>query len=65
MSPQLVSTMKKDFLSLKLSGATIHFTPQGPIPKQLIQKLLKARLKEISKKVINRIIFFFNLISLT
>jgi len=48
MSPQLVSIMKKDLFGLKLSGATIHFTPQEPIPKQLIQKILKARLKEIS-----------------
>jgi hypothetical protein len=41
--------MKKDLHGLKLSGATIHFTPQEPIPKKLIQKILKARLKEISK----------------
>ena len=49
MSPQLVSTMKKDLYGLKLSGATIHFAPQEPIPKQLIQNILKARLIEISK----------------
>jgi uncharacterized protein YdhG (YjbR/CyaY superfamily) len=49
MSPKLVSNMKKDLQGLKLSGATIYFTPQEPLSKQLIQKILKARLKEIEK----------------
>ncbi len=48
-SPQLVRNMKKDLQGLKFSGATIHFTPKEPFPKQLIQKILKARLKEIEK----------------
>jgi uncharacterized protein YdhG (YjbR/CyaY superfamily) len=30
MSPKLVSNMKKDLQGLKLSGATIYFTPQEP-----------------------------------
>jgi hypothetical protein len=47
MSPRLVNKMRKDLQGLQLSGATIHFTPQDPIPKLLIQKILKARLKEI------------------
>jgi hypothetical protein len=41
--------MKKDLQGLKLSEATIYFTPQEPLSKQLIQKILKARLKEIEK----------------
>ena len=48
MSPQLVKKMTDELHGLKLSGATIHFTPQDPLPKQLIQKILKARLKEIN-----------------
>jgi len=48
MSPQLVKDMKKDLQGIQLSGATIHFTPKDPLPKSLIQKILKARLEEIT-----------------
>jgi len=48
MGPQLVNKMRKDLQGLQLSGVTIHFIPQYPLPKQLIQKMLKARLKEIT-----------------
>ena len=48
MSPQLIKKMTDDIHGLKLYRATIHFTPQDPLPKQLIQKIIKARLKEIN-----------------
>jgi uncharacterized protein YdhG (YjbR/CyaY superfamily) len=48
MSPQLVKKMKNDLKGLKLSGATIHFTPQEPLPKIIIQKFLKVRIIEIT-----------------
>ena len=47
MSPELVKKMKKDLLGFRLSGATLHFTPDEPLPKQLIQRIIKVRLKEI------------------
>ena len=50
MSPQLVQKIKDDLKSFSVSGATIHFATQEPLPKLLIQKILKARLKEIKKK---------------
>jgi uncharacterized protein YdhG (YjbR/CyaY superfamily) len=48
MSPQQVKKMKNDLKGLKLSGATIHFSPKKPLPKDLLQKILKARKKEIT-----------------
>ena len=48
MSPPLLKKMKKELQSYDVSGATIHFSPQEPLPKSLIQKILNARLKEIS-----------------
>lgn len=48
MSPVLVKKMKKELHGYNVSGATIHFSPQQPLPKSLIQKILKARLKEIN-----------------
>ncbi len=41
MSSNLVRIIKKKLQGLKLSGATIHFTPQDPVPKQLIQNIIK------------------------
>ena len=48
MSPQLVKKMKDDLQGYNVSGATIHFTPKEPLPQELIQKILIARLKEIN-----------------
>lgn len=50
MSPPLVKKMKEDLKSLKMSGATIHFSPKEPIPKSLIEKILIERETEIKKK---------------
>jgi hypothetical protein len=50
MSPPLVKSMKKDLHGYKVSGATIHFTPQQPLPATLIKKIVRGRLKEISEK---------------
>jgi len=49
MSPPLVNTMKDDLNDVTVSGATIHFTPQKPIPTSLIRKILKERIKEITQ----------------
>ena len=48
MSPQLVDKMKNDLKDFQISGATIHFKPLKPLSKSLIQKIIKARKKEIT-----------------
>jgi len=50
MSPPLVRAMKREFSGYKLSGATIHFTPDEPLPASLVRKIVRARLKELSRE---------------
>jgi uncharacterized protein YdhG (YjbR/CyaY superfamily) len=39
MSPSLAKAMKEDLQGYEVSGATIHFTPEKPLPKALVKKL--------------------------
>ena len=46
MSPPLAKAMQGE-LKKHLSGVTLHFTPEKPLPVSLIKKIVKARLKEM------------------
>ena len=47
MSPQLAKNMQDEIKTThKLSGATIHFSPENPLPEPLVKKILEARLQE-------------------
>lgn len=47
MSPELAQTMKADISRThKVSGTTIHFTPDNPLPPALVEKILVARVEE-------------------
>jgi uncharacterized protein YdhG (YjbR/CyaY superfamily) len=50
MSPPLVKAMKQDLQGYEVSGATIHFTPEKPLPAALVKKIVRARVKELSGK---------------
>ena len=50
MSPPLAKAMKKDLQDYELSGATIHFTPEKPLPAALVKEIVRARVKELSGK---------------
>ena len=52
MSPALAKAMKKDLQDYDVSGATIHFTPEKPLPKELVKKIVRARVKELSGKTV-------------
>jgi uncharacterized protein YdhG (YjbR/CyaY superfamily) len=46
-SPKLAQAMKGDITKThKVSGATIHFSPDNPLPPGLVQKILRARVRE-------------------
>jgi uncharacterized protein YdhG (YjbR/CyaY superfamily) len=46
-SPKLAQAMKGDITKThKVSGATIHFSPDNPLPSGLVQKILRARVRE-------------------
>ena len=34
----------------RLSGATIHFSPENPLPASLVKDIVRARLKEEADK---------------
>ena len=46
-SPKLAASMKDEITKThKVSGATIHFTPDNPLPTMLVKKIIKARISE-------------------
>ena len=46
MSPPLMKAMAEELKGVKVSGATIHFTPETPLSRGLIEKILRERIKE-------------------
>jgi uncharacterized protein YdhG (YjbR/CyaY superfamily) len=46
MSPSLVEAMAEELVGVEVSGATIHFTPEKPLPKELIASIVSERVKE-------------------
>ena len=46
MSPSLIKAMAEELKGVKVSGATIHFTPEKPLPKELVESILRERMKE-------------------
>jgi len=50
MSPELATAMRDQIKTThKVSGATIHFSPDNPLPASLVKKILRARLKEAGR----------------
>ena len=51
MSPALASAMRDEIAKThRVSGATIHFSPERPLPALLVKTILQARLKEEADK---------------
>jgi len=50
MSPPLAKSLSTELKDFKISGATIHFSPDKPLPESLIKKIVERRLKENSGK---------------
>ena len=48
MSPPLMEAMAEDLRGVKVSGATIHFTPDDPLPRELIAKIVRERMREVA-----------------
>ena len=49
MSHSVVNDHKNELKGQKVSGATIHFFPGEPLDKELIRRILKARVDEIGQ----------------
>ncbi len=51
MSPALAATMRDEIAKThRVSGATIHFSPEKPLPEPLVKQILQARLQEEADK---------------
>jgi uncharacterized protein YdhG (YjbR/CyaY superfamily) len=49
MSPRLADAMRGEIEKTHpSSGATIHFSPDDPLPASLVKKIMRARLQEDS-----------------
>ncbi len=46
MSPSLIKAMASELKGYRASGATVHFTPEKPLPRELIEKIVRERAKE-------------------
>jgi uncharacterized protein YdhG (YjbR/CyaY superfamily) len=47
MSPELATSMRNEIKAThRVSGATIHFSPDNPLPPSLVKTILTARLEE-------------------
>jgi hypothetical protein len=50
MSPELASAMRKEIKKThRVSGATIHFSPERPLLASLVRRILQARVTEQSE----------------
>lgn len=47
MSPPLMKAMAQELEGVNVSGATIHFTPEHPLPKELIERIVRERVREV------------------
>ncbi len=43
----LMLAMADDLAGLKVSGGTIHFTPQEPLPEHVVEAVVRGRMREI------------------
>jgi len=46
MSTSLMSAMAAELEGFQVSGATIHFTPEQPLPRELVEKIVRERIRE-------------------
>jgi uncharacterized protein YdhG (YjbR/CyaY superfamily) len=46
MSPPAAKTLKDDLAGFRVSGATVHFQPDTPLPGALIRRVVEVRLAE-------------------
>lgn len=47
MSPPLVDSLADELRGVKVSGATVHFTPESPLPRELVERIVRERMREV------------------
>lgn len=43
---RIIKTFEKELKGYKISGTTIHFTGDKPLPSTLVQKIVKSRIRQ-------------------
>lgn len=46
MSSKLVKQIKNELIGCKISGMTLHFAPNEPLPVEIITRIVLARVQE-------------------
>jgi len=54
MSPPLMKKMKAELKGYKVSGATLHFNPEEPLPEDIIAKIVLTRVSDNEALAISR-----------
>ena len=49
MSPPLMAAMAEELKGFRVSGATVHFSPEKPLPKALVQRIVQERVQELGR----------------
>jgi uncharacterized protein YdhG (YjbR/CyaY superfamily) len=49
MSPPLMGAMAEELKGFRVSGATVHFSPEVPLPTALVQRIVQERLRELGR----------------
>lgn len=47
MSPPLVEAMEEALSGVRVSGATLHFDSQSPLPQEMVEQIVRARMREL------------------
>lgn len=54
MSPPLMKKMKEELKGYNVSGATVHFKPDEPLPEDVIRKIVLTRVSDNEALAISR-----------
>jgi uncharacterized protein YdhG (YjbR/CyaY superfamily) len=54
MTSSLIKKMGDELKGIKISGTTLHFVPGEPLPRTLIEKIVRIRIQENEIKAISK-----------
>jgi uncharacterized protein YdhG (YjbR/CyaY superfamily) len=54
MSSDLTKRLKDELKDIKVTGSTLHFVPQEPLPVNVIEKVVMTRMQENEIKFMNK-----------
>ena len=49
MSPPLIEAMGEALSGVRVSGATLHFDPPSPLQRELVEQIVRARMRELGQ----------------